>query len=230
MNAIMFSFYWVPCWLLLSSWSFSPPQLVPSVAYNAGWVCHHHHPHNFCHHHHHHRHNNHHNYDDSISTTRIMEEGSPPAAAVETQSTATSPIGSNTGWQVRFNDQHGDGEDCGDDDHGVATSYLITSNNDWRLFNFVTCFNYQELGQQHSGWIALFGYPDLDDDDSDHHHDHHDHHHHHHHDNQEREQSLLMSPRLRDSCHSLGFSSVRSLSTDNISFSSFEVENQSTYT
>ena len=32
-----------------------------------------------------------------------------------------------------------------------------------------------------------------------------------------------MSPRLRESCHSLAFSSARSLSTDNISFSSFEV-------
>ena len=60
-----------------------------------------------------------------------MEEGSPPAAAVETQSTATSPIGSNGGWQVCLHDQHGDGDDDGDvDDHGVATSCLITSNND----------------------------------------------------------------------------------------------------
>ena len=60
-----------------------------------------------------------------------------------------------------------------------------------------------------------------DDDDrdlDDHLHDDDDHY------DQEREQTLLMSPRLRGSCHSLAFSSARSLSTDNLSFSSFEVK------
>ena len=58
------SCFLVLCWLSPSSWWFSPPLSVQSVAYNAGWF-----------HHHHHRVGKCHGYDGYIRVKRLASWG-----------------------------------------------------------------------------------------------------------------------------------------------------------